>query len=73
MYFSCICLSECLFFCMCLLLFFVSSYWCRGLECPAHAHVYMAEFRLAMPECVIMLRAFRYLLPKALIKNDHTA
>ena len=38
-------------------------------ECPAHAHVYPAEFRLAMPECVIILGAFRYLLRKAPIED----
>ena len=38
-------------------------------ECPAHAHVYTVEFRLAMPECVIILGAFRYLLAKASIED----
>ena len=38
-------------------------------ECPAHAHVYTAEFRLAMSECVIILGAFGYLLPKAPIES----
>ena len=40
-------------------------------ECPAYAHIYPAEFRLAMPECVIIpvLGAFRYLLRKAPIED----
>ena len=37
-------------------------------ERPAHARVYPAEFRLAMPECEIILDAFMYLLLSFVIK-----